>query len=76
MIIPVEQLNPDTLNQVIREWLMRQGEDWGLAEGRLEDAIQRARDALVKGELVLAWNENEESLSILSADEASRIEQG
>ncbi|GGX75716.1 YheU family protein [Saccharospirillum salsuginis] len=72
MIIPVDQLNPDTLNQVIREFLMRQGEDWGLAEGHLDDAIQQARDALVQGNLVLYWDENEESLTILSKEEVNQ----
>jgi len=72
MIIPVDQLNPDTLNQVIREFLMRQGEDWGLAEGHLDDAIQHARGSLIKGDLVLYWDENEESLTILSKEEVSQ----
>lgn len=72
MIIPVDQLNPDTLHQVIREFLMRQGEDWGLAEGRLDDAIQHAREALIKGNLVLYWDENEESLTILSKEEVNQ----
>lgn len=74
MIIPVDQLNPDTLNQVIREYLMRQGEDWGLAEGSLDEAVQHAREALVKGTMVLCWDEAEESLSILAKEDVGPSE--
>ncbi len=73
MIIPVDQLNPDTLEQVIREFLMRQGEDWGLAEGSLDDAVQRARQALIQGDLVLHWDESQESLTILSREDAKAL---
>lgn len=65
MIIPVERLEAQTLEQVIREWLMRQGEDWGMEEGLLEEAIERARQALTKGRLVLYWDANEESLTLV-----------
>lgn len=69
MIIPVEQLNADTLSQVIREWLMRQGEDWALADTSLDSAIDRARQALLDGDLVLHWDESSESLAVVSRDE-------
>lgn len=65
MIIPVERLEAQTLEQVIREWLMRQGEDWGLEEGSLDAAIERARLALAKGRLVLYWDANEEYLTLV-----------
>lgn len=68
MIIPVEQLNDETLRQVIREWLMREGEDWGLTDDSLDAAILKARQALLKGELVLHWDESDESLSIVAQD--------
>ncbi|PTY36422.1 hypothetical protein BGP77_03750 [Saccharospirillum sp. MSK14-1] len=64
MIIPFERLERETLEQVIREWLMRQGEDWGVEEGSLESAIERARQALSDGRLVLYWDATEENLTL------------
>lgn len=67
MIIPFERLQAETLEQAIREWLMRQGEDWGLEEGTLESAIARAHGALSDGRLVLYWDATEESLTLVDA---------
>lgn len=64
MIIPAERLEAETLTQVIREWLMHQGEDWGLESGALDDAIHNARQALNSGRLVLYWDAAEEYLTL------------
>lgn len=69
MIIPPDQLNEETLSSVIREWLMRQGEDWGLTDNSLDSAIGQARQALADGKLILLWDESTESLNIVSKDE-------
>lgn len=65
MIIPFERLESETLEQVIREWLMRQGEDWGMEEGSLASAIERARRALSSGQLALYWDATEENLTLV-----------
>ncbi|WP_157954327.1 YheU family protein [Saccharospirillum mangrovi] len=74
MIIPAQRLEADTLVQVIRECLMRQGEDWGLEEGSLDAAIERARQALSQGRLVLYWNAQEESLALVDPRTLSATE--
>lgn len=75
MIIPAEELAPETLDSIVREWLMRQGEDWGLVEGGLDDAIPLARARVLKGDLVILWSETEETLNILPRDEVRRSDQ-
>lgn len=75
MIIPAEQLAPETLDGIVREWLMRQGEDWGLVEGGIDDAIALARSRVLKGDLVILWSETEETLNILPRDEVRRSDQ-
>lgn len=72
MIIPIEQLNEDTLFHVIREWLMREGEDWALAQTSLDSAIEQARRALFDGKLVLLWDESDETLNIVDKNELKR----
>lgn len=54
---------------------MRQGEDWGLVEGGLEDAIPLARARVLKGDLVILWSETEETLNILPRDDVPRSDQ-
>ncbi len=75
MIIPAEQLSPETLDSIVREWLMRQGEDWGLVDGGLDDAIPLARARVLKGDLVILWSETEETLNIMPRDEVRRSDQ-
>lgn len=75
MIIPAEQLAPETLDSIVREWLMRQGEDWGLVDGGLDDAIPLARARVLDGDLVILWSETEETLNIMPRDEVRRSDQ-
>lgn len=75
MIIPAEQLAPETLDSIVREWLMRQGEDWGLVDGGLDDAIPQARARVLDGDLVILWSETEETLNIMPRDEIRRSDQ-
>ncbi|HET8903602.1 MAG TPA: YheU family protein [Saccharospirillum sp.] len=75
MIIPAEQLSPETLDSIVREWLMRQGEDWGLVDGGLDDAIPLARARVLDGDLVILWSETEETLNILPRDDVRRSDQ-
>jgi uncharacterized protein YheU (UPF0270 family) len=75
MIIPADQLPPETLDKIVREWLMRQGEDWGLVEGGIDDAVPVARARVLKGDLVILWSETEETLNILSKDDVRRSDQ-
>ncbi|MEX1214320.1 YheU family protein [Saccharospirillum sp.] len=75
MIIPAEQLAPETLDSIVRDWLMRQGEDWGLVDGGLDDAIPLARARVLDGDLVILWSETEETLNIMPRDEIRRSDQ-
>jgi uncharacterized protein YheU (UPF0270 family) len=75
MIIPADQLPAETLDRIIREWLMRQGEDWGLVDGGLDDAVPLARAKILKGELAILWSETEETLNIMHRDEIPRSDQ-
>ncbi|MCF1427921.1 MAG: YheU family protein [Shewanella sp.] len=74
MLIPysaLQQLPADTLNNLIREYLLSQVEDGGfdtLSDELLQTATQRCRDALKKGELVVEYSEEDESIAIRSRD--------
>ncbi|MGI2259187.1 YheU family protein [Shewanella sp. GXUN23E] len=74
MLIPysaLQQLPADTLNNLIREYLLTQVEDGGfdaLSDDMLQTAIARCRDALRKGELVVEYGEEDESIAIRSRD--------
>lgn len=69
MKIPPEQLDPNTLEALVKEWLMREGEDWALVSRSLADATVEATEALKKGKLVLVWDAQSDSFNIVSIDD-------
>ncbi|MBT1443820.1 YheU family protein [Shewanella sp. JM162201] len=70
MIVPFEalkQLPPDTLNNLIREYLLTQVEDGsfdGLESSGMEQAIAQCRALLKRGELVVEYSEDNDSIGI------------
>lgn len=69
MKIPPEQLDPTTLEALVKEWLMREGEDWALVNRSLAEATTEATEALKKGKLVLVWDAPSDSFNILSVED-------
>lgn len=69
MKIPPDQLDPSTLDALVKEWLMREGEDWALVDRSLADAAMEATEALKQGKLVLVWDAQSDSFNIMSVDD-------
>mgnify|MGYP000897517937 CR=1 FL=1 len=70
MIIPYETLlglNTETLNNVIKEYLLTQVEDGSFSEFNsqpLSGMINQCKQALKTGELVVEYSEDDESIAI------------
>lgn len=43
MIVPWQQIAPDTLDSLIREFVLREGTDYGEVEISLQDKVDRLR---------------------------------
>jgi uncharacterized protein len=37
--VPYEQLHPETLRNLLQEFVTREGSDWGATDGTLEDKV-------------------------------------
>jgi len=55
MLIPYDQLEPDTLTRLIEDFVTREGADNG-DETPLEIRVERVREALRKGTAVIAFD--------------------
>ncbi|MEH0690206.1 YheU family protein [Vibrio cholerae] len=64
MIIPWQQIAPDTLDNLIREFVLREGTDYGEEEISLDEKIAQIRQSLVSGEAVVVYSELHESVDI------------
>lgn len=69
MIIPWQQLEPETLNNLLESFVLREGTDYGLQEMSFTEKTEQLRRQLENGEAVLVWSELHESLNIMRRDE-------
>ncbi|KLN65656.1 MULTISPECIES: YheU family protein [Vibrio] len=64
MIIPWQQIEPETLENLIREFVLREGTDYGDVEVSLQDKIDQIRTQLESGEAVVVFSELHETVDI------------
>lgn len=69
MIVPIDQIDPDTLTNLIKEFVLREGTDYGEEEAALTDKIEAVRDQLTSGVAVLVFSELHETINIMPASD-------
>ena len=65
MIIPWQDLSPETLNNLIESFVLREGTDYGEHERSLADKVANVKRQLESGEAVLVWSELHETVNIM-----------
>ncbi|MGY5706766.1 YheU family protein [Vibrio antiquarius] len=64
MIIPWQDIAPETLENLIREFVLREGTDYGTVEVSLQDKVDQVKTQLEKGEAVIVFSELHETVDI------------
>lgn len=64
MIVPWQQIAPETLDNLIREFVLREGTDYGAVEVSLQSKIDQIRHHLETGEAVVVFSELHETVDI------------
>lgn len=75
MIIPHQELAPDTLYSIIESFVLREGTDYGLEEMSLAEKVAQVREQLDAGIAVLVYSELHESVDILPKDGLEFVEE-
>lgn len=65
MIIPWQELAPETLDSLIESFVLREGTDYGEHERSLEQKVADVKRQLQRGEAVLVWSELHETVNIM-----------
>ena len=65
MIIPWQDLSPDTLDNLIESFVLREGTDYGEHERSLEQKVSDVKRQLKSGDVVLLWSELHETVNIM-----------
>ncbi|KPH89378.1 hypothetical protein AMS57_16815 [Pseudoalteromonas undina] len=69
MIIPFEQLDKDTLYNLIESYVLREGTDYGEQEFSIESKVAQVNQQLKSGEAMVFFSELHESVTIISKNE-------
>ena len=68
MIVPFEKLSSEALENLIEEFVTREGTDSGYAKGSLEENVARIKEQLGRKLAYIVYDENTESCNIVSAE--------
>ncbi|EKN4119171.1 TPA: YheU family protein [Yersinia enterocolitica] len=65
MIIPWQQVDSETLDNLLEAFVLREGTDYGEHERSLAQKVEDVRRQLVSGEAVLVWSELHGTINIM-----------
>ncbi len=65
MIIPHNQLAPETLHNIIESFVLQEGTDYGEQEVSLAQKVSDIKRQLDSGEVVLVYSELHETVNIM-----------
>lgn len=69
MIIPWQSLDPETLENIIEAFVLREGTDYGEHERSFSDKVSQVKHQLERGDAVLVWSELHETVNIMPRDQ-------
>lgn len=72
MIVPWQSLDPQTLNNLIEAYVLREGTDYGEQEVSLAEKVAAVRNQLQSGSAVIVYSELHETVDIVPSDRFPR----
>ena len=72
MIIPWQELDPDTLNNLLEHFVLQEGTEYGEQDVSLADKVDAVRQQLRQGSAVIVYSELHESINIVPKESLSR----
>lgn len=66
MIIPQSALSQDALLGVIKEFVLREGTEYGATDVSLETKVKQVQRQLDRGDVVIVFDQESESIDIVS----------
>lgn len=66
MLIPYQQLNPDTLQALVEAFVLREGTDYGDFETSLADKVAMVLMQIQQGKVLIVYSEQEESVDLVT----------
>ena len=68
MIIPIDSLSESVISNIISEYILQEGTEYGFEDVSLEEKILQVHQQLISGSAVIVYSELHETVNILPAD--------
>ncbi len=69
MIIPLDSLSTEILHNIIKEYVLQEGTEYGAEDVSLEEKIAQVHNQLIEGSAVVAYSELHETVNILPKEQ-------
>jgi uncharacterized protein len=73
MLIPYQDLNPETLEALIEAFVLREGTDYGDSELSLAEKVALVMTQIQRGTVLICYSEQEESVDLLNERDYKRL---
>lgn len=73
IVIPKEQLSGEALDNLVGEFILREGTDYGAQEVSYDTKVRQIHRQLEKEEVVIVFDPNEETVSIVVKKELKHL---
>lgn len=71
MIIPHQDIDPNTLENIIKEFVLREGTDYGTDDVEIAEKIEDVKAQLNQGSAVIVYSELYETVNIMPKSEVT-----
>ena len=71
MIIPLDSLSDDVLDNIIEEFVLREGTEYGSEDALLVDKIAQVKQQLVQKKAMVVYSELYQTVNIVPKEEIS-----
>ncbi|KJS09682.1 MAG: hypothetical protein VR73_01300 [Gammaproteobacteria bacterium BRH_c0] len=71
--IPVDRLDPELLDAIIEEFVLREGTDYGFQEVALEAKLAQVRRQIGRGQVVIVFDPELESCNLLTKEQFRKL---
>ncbi len=69
MIIPWQQLEPETLNALLESYVLREGTDYGEQELSLKDKLAQIKQQITNGTVLIVYSELHETVNLIAKEQ-------
>lgn len=75
MIIPHRDIDPETLENIIKEFVLREGTDYGIDDVEIAQKVEDVKAQLNQGSAVIVYSELYETVNIMPKSEVTSAPQ-